>query len=127
MSIASSHILDSPQQEVQYGSDSESHSTQVIPVEDCCSFPEDCYAIVCSPGPKEYVELIEEQNREYGLPGEKLLHEAVDRIGRLAPFEVDGETHKLLDAAIEHQETGTCDDLEAWASRLADDVKDADD
>ena len=40
---------------------------------------------------------------------------------------IDKETQDLLDAAIEHQETGPCDDVEGWASRLALDVKDADD
>lgn len=36
-------------------------------------------------------------------------------------------TNQLLDAAIEHQETGPCDDIQGWASHLANDVKDADD
>ena len=77
----------------------------------------------------DYANVIEEQKREYEkeLFGVNLLEEVVDSIGRLAPLEVDGETQRLLDAAISHQATGQCDDLEAWASRLADDVKDAND
>ena len=58
---------------------------------------------------------------------QQLLGEVVDSIGRLVPLQVDAETQRLLDTAIEYQETGECDDLEGWASRLVDDVKDADD
>lgn len=117
MTIASSNILSWPPQDPEYASES---STLVIS-------PEECPYPVVSPDATEYVRLIEEQNREYALLGEKLLREVVDRIRRLAPLEVDGETRKLLDAAIEHQETAQCDDVEGWASRLAADVKDADD
>ena len=118
MTIASSQILNWPPEDPEYGS--ESDSTLVISLEECPY-------IVVSPDATEYVRLIKEQNREYELLGEKLLLDVVDSIRRLAPLEVDGETKKLLDAAIEHQETGQCDDLEGWASRLAADVKDADD
>jgi len=95
----------------------ESDDTLMIPTEEC----------PVSPDATEYVRLIEKQNRGYALLGEELLREVVDSIRRLVPLEVDGETQKLLDAAIAHQTTGQCDDLEAWASRLADDVKDAND
>ena len=89
--------------------------------------PEEFPYIVVSADATDYVTLIAEQRDEYAPFGEELLGEVVERIERLAPLEVDGETQKLLDAAIEHQETGPCDNLEGWASRLADDVKDADD
>ncbi len=56
-----------------------------------------------------------------------MLHEVVDSIQRLAPLDVDRETQQLLDAAIEHQQVGPCDDIQEWASRLTNDVKDADD
>ncbi len=77
----------------------------------------------------DYAELIAEQRRAYEseLLGEKLLHEVVEAIGDLAPLETDGDTQQLLDAAIQHQDTGSCDDLHGWASRLARDVRDADD
>lgn len=98
----------------------ESGDTLKIPVED---------SYVVSTDAPDYVSLIEEQKRGYEreLLGEKLLHDVVERIEQSAPLEVDGETRRLLDATIQHQETGSCDDLEGWASRLADDVKDADD
>ncbi len=46
-----------------------------------------------------------------------------------APLDVvvGEKTQRLLDIAVEHQETGLCDDIQGWASRLADDVKDAGD
>ena len=102
------------------GDSLESGDTLKIPVEDC---------YVVSTDTPDYVRLIEEQKPgcERGLPGEKLLHDVVERIEQSAPLEVDGETRRLLDAAIQYQETGSSDDLEGWASRLADDVKDADD
>ena len=40
--------------------------------------------------------------------------------------DVDEETQRLLDAAIE-QQNAPCDDIQGWASRLAHDVKDAGD
>ena len=100
----------------------ESDGTLTVP-------PEECPYVVTAPDTTDYAQMIEEQKREYEkeLLGAKLLDEAVGRIGRLAPLEVDGETQRLLDAAIAHQATGQCDNVEAWASRLADDVKDADD
>lgn len=100
----------------------ESDVTLMIP-------PEECSYVVIPPDTTDYAKAIEEQKREYEkeLFGGKLLDDVVDRIGRLAPLEVDGETQRLLDAAIPHQTTRQCDDLEAWASRLVDDVKDAND
>ena len=38
----------------------------------------------------------------------------------------DQELQQLLDAAVKHQNS-PCDDIEAWAARLAEDVKDAGD
>lgn len=77
----------------------------------------------------DYADLIVEQRRAYEseLLGEKLLHEVVEAIRHLAPLEMDGDTQQLLDAAIQHQDTGGCDDLYGWASRLAKDVGSADD
>ena len=89
--------------------------------------PREYFAIDPSPCPQEYAELVEEQNRGYERLSEELLGEAVDSISRLVPLQVDAETRRLLDTAIEYQETGECEDLEGWASRLVDDVKDADD
>lgn len=118
MSIASSHILDwTPPDAQQFV---EPSGTLAIPVEDRPH-------IVVSPDARDYVTLIQEHNRECEPAGETLLREVVDGIRALAPLEVDGETQKLLDAAIEYQETGACDDVKGWASRLAADVKDADD
>lgn len=125
MTIASSHTLNWSPPGAQQSF--EPVDTPSIPQDSCYPLPEEYLAIHPSPGPKEYAELIEKQNREYELLGEKLLLDVVDSIRRLVPLEVDGETQKLLDAAIEHQETGPCDDVEGWASRLAADVKDADD
>jgi hypothetical protein len=71
--------------------------------------------------------LVAEQSDEIASLREQLLSEVVDRIARLTPLEVDGETQKLLDAAVEHQEAPQCDGVEEWASRLARDVKDAND
>jgi len=114
MTIASSQILNWLPEDPEYGSKSGTH---VVSLEE---WP-------VSPDATEYVRLIENQNRGYALLGEKLLLDVVDSIRRLVPLEVGGETQRLLDAAIAHQTTGQCDDLEAWASRLADDVKGAND
>ncbi len=93
----------------------------------CFTVPKEYFAIDPSPSPQEYAEVVEEQIRGLEHYGEELLGEVVDSIRRLAPLEVGAETQRLLDTAIEYQETGECDDLEGWASRLVDDVKDADD
>ena len=90
-------------------------------------YPGEFLCIIRTLDATEDISLNEAQIRKYGVVGEKLLDEVVDKIRRLAPLEVHGETQRLLDAAIENQETGLCDDLEGWASRLADDVKDAGD
>ena len=98
--------------------------TLAITPDACFPVPEEYFAIDPS---QEHAELVEEQNRGYERHGEELLGEVVDSISRLAPLQVDAETQRLLDIAIEYQETGECDDLEGWASRLVNDVKDADD
>ncbi len=73
------------------------------------------------------VWVIQEDNSQYAPAEEDLLHGVVDSIQRLAPLDVDRENQHLLDAAIEHQQMDACDDIQEWASRLANDVKDADD
>ena len=98
--------------------------TLAITPDACFPVPEEYFAIDPS---QEHAELVEEQNRGYERHGEEVLGEVVDSISRLAPLQVDAETQRLLDIAIEYQETGACDDLEGWASRLVDDVKAADD
>ena len=118
MTIASSHILPSPLQVAEYRS--ASGSTLAI------SSEEPQYTIV-SPRATGFITPSREQGDEFSSFAEELLSEVVEGIQRLEPLEVDGETQKLLDAAIEHQETAPCDDVEGWASRLADDVKNAND
>lgn len=117
MTCANSHISDWPPPAA-----AESVDTLAIPLE------EGEYAyVIHSPDATTSTSSVEEQNRMEGAVEEKLLDEVVDKIRSLTPLEVDGKTQRLLDAAIENQETGLCDDLERWASRLADDVKDAGD
>lgn len=101
--------------------------TLAITPDACFTLPKEYFAIDPSPGLQGYAEVVEEQNRGYERLSEELLGEVVDSISRLVPLQVDAETQRLLDIAIEYQETGECDDLEGWASRLVDDVKDADD
>lgn len=120
MTTAHSHTALWPPPVAEYSN--ESDGTLMIPSEECPYF-------VVLPDTTDYAKAIEEEKREYEMElfGVKLLDEVVDRIGLLAPLEVDGETQRLLDAAIAHQATGQCADLEAWASGLVDDVKDAND
>lgn len=101
--------------------------TLTITPDACFSLPKEYFAIDPSPSLQEYAEFVEEQNRGYERLSEELLGEAVDSISRLVPLQADAETQRLLDTAVEYQETGECDDLEGWAFRLVDDVKDADD
>ena len=119
MTTAYSHHLCWPLPDAE--DSNESYDTLMVSPEEC--------SYVLIPDTTDYAKVIEEQKREYEkeLFGVKLLDEVVDRIGRLEPLELDGKTQRLLDAAIAHQTTGQCDDLEAWASRLANDVKDAND
>ena len=118
MTAASSHILSWPPQDAEHGVESDS-TLALAPGE----FP---YVVVPADA-TDYVTLLTEQCDEYAPHGDELLGEVIERIERLEPIEVDGGTQKLLDAAVKHQQTGPCDDVEGWASRLVDDVKDADD
>lgn len=74
--------------------------------------------------PTDYVSVIEAQQREYR---DEFLGEALNQIRRQARLEVDGETQRLLDAAVDCRSPQPSGGVEEWAARLADDVKDAND
>lgn len=118
MTIAGSHILPSPLQVAEYRSASD--STLAIS-------PEEPQYTIVSAEATDYITPSGERGDEYAPSAEELLSEVVERIKRLEPLEVDGKTRKLLDAAIDRQKTAPCDDVEGWASRLVDDVKNAND
>ena len=86
-----------------------------------------CPFVVVSQDETEYVKVLQNQSSDYDMAGQRLLHDAVDRIQHLGPFAADGQTQQLLDAAVKCRRNEPPSDVDAWASRLADDVMGAGD